>query len=260
MLSADGRFEIRLTRDPADIAAAQHLRYQVFYEEMTAEPSPEMRAAGRDFDRFDAICDHMLVIDRHRPEDSQIVGTYRMLQRADAEAHGGYYSSGEYGIASFVAGFGDRNACEIGRSCVHADYRNQRTIELLWRGLAHYYRDNNIERIFGCASFPSTNPDDIALPLSYLHHFHLAPPELRVRALPERYVEMNRIAKDDISALQAIKQVPPLIRAYLRLGGVCGEGAVIDQQFGTTDVFMVLAMENVPEKYHDYFERDDTPA
>jgi len=260
VLSADGRFEIRLTRDPADIAAAQRLRYQVFYEEMAAEPTPEMRTAGRDFDRFDAICDHMLVIDRERAEGQQIVGTYRMMQRADAEAHGGYYSSGEYDIDAFVARFGERNACEIGRSCVHADYRNQRTIELLWRGLAHYYRDNNIERIFGCASFAGTDPQALALPLSYLYHFHMAPPDLMVRALPDQYVKMDLISKDEISPRQAIKQVPPLIRAYLRLGGVCGDGAVIDRQFGTTDVFMVLAMENVPEKYHDYFERDDTPA
>lgn len=260
MLSADGRFEIRQTRDPADIEAAQRLRYHVFYEEMSAQPTPEMEKVRRDFDRFDAICDHMLVIDRERPEGQRIVGTYRMMQRADAEAHGGYYSSGEYDIDAFVAGFGDRNACEIGRSCVHADYRNQRTIELLWRGLALYYRDNNIERIFGCASFAGIEPDAIALPLSYLYHHHLAPPELRVRALPERFVAMDRVAKDEISPRQAIKQVPPLIRAYLRLGGVCGDGAVIDEQFGTTDVFMVLAMENVPEKYHDYFERDETPT
>ncbi len=256
MLSADGRYEIRITRDPADIAAAQRLRYHVFYEEMAAEPSPEMRDSRRDFDRFDSICDHLLVIDRDRPAGDQIVGTYRMLLRPDAESQGGYYSSSEFDIADFVGGFGGRNASEIGRSCVHADYRNQRIVELLWRGLAHYYRVNNVERIFGCASFPGTDPEALALPLSYLYHFHLAPPELRVRALPDRHVPMDRIAKDDISPRSAIKQVPALIRAYLRLGGVCGDGAVIDHQFGTTDVFMVLAMENVPEKYHDYFERD----
>jgi putative hemolysin len=258
VLSADGRFEIRLTRDPADIEAAQQLRYYVFYEEMSAEPTPEMRAVRRDMDRFDPICDHLLVLDRERPVGQQIVGTYRMLLQADAEAHGGYYSAGEYDVAAFVAGIGDRVTAEIGRSCVHADYRNQRIVELLWRGLAHYYRDNNVERIFGCASFQGTDPEALALPLSYLYHFHLAPPVLRARALPELHVPMDRIAKEEISARGAIKQVPPLIRAYLRLGGVCGDGAVIDHQFGTTDVFMVLAMENVPEKYHDYFERDTT--
>ena len=91
MLSADGRYEIRITRDPADIAAAQRLRYHVFYEEMAAEPSPEMRDSRRDFDRFDSICDHLLVIDRDRPAGDQIVGTYRMLLRPDAESQGGYY-------------------------------------------------------------------------------------------------------------------------------------------------------------------------
>ena len=258
MLSADGRFEIRVTRDPANIEAAQRLRYHVFYEEMSADPTAEMRAVRRDMDRFDSVCDHLLVLDSERPADQQIVGTYRMLLQVDAEKHGGFYSAGEYDIASFVAGFGDRIAAEIGRSCVHADYRNKRIVELLWRGLAHYYRDNSIERIFGCASFHGTDPEALALPLSYLYHYHLAPPELRVRALPELHVPMDRIAKEDISARGAIRQVPALLRAYLRLGGVCGDGAVIDHQFGTTDVFMVLAMENLPDKYHDYFERDST--
>ena len=187
---------------------------------MAAEPSPEMRDSRRDFDRFDSICDHLLVIDRDRHAGDQIVGTYLMLLRPDAESQGGYYSSSEFDIADFVGGFGGRNASEIGRSCVHADYRNQRIVELLWRGLAHYYRVNNVERIFGCASFPGTDPEALALPLSYLYHFHLAPPELRVRALPDRHVPMDRIAKDDISPRSAIKQVPALIRAYLRLGGV----------------------------------------
>ena len=256
MLSADGRFEIRVTRDQADVEAAQRLRYHVFYEEMSADPTSEMRSVRRDIDRFDLICDHLLVLDRERPAAQQIVGTYRMLLQVDAEANGGFYSAGEYDVAAFVSRFGDRIAAEIGRSCVHADYRNKRIVELLWRGLAHYYRDNKIERIFGCASFQGTDPAALALPLSYLYHYHLAPPELRARALPDLYVPMDRIAKEDISARGAIKQVPALIRAYLRAGGVCGDGAVIDHQFGTTDVFMVLAMENVPDKYHDYYERD----
>ena len=256
LLSADGRYEIRLTRDPADIAASQRLRYRVFYEEMSAVPTPAMAREHRDMDRFDEICEHLLVIDRTRAADDAVVGTYRMLRHEVALAHGGHYTADEYDITPLIASLGSHKACEIGRSCVHRDYRNNATIQLLWRGLAKYYADNNITRVFGCASLAGTDISRIALPLSYLYQEHTAPAECRVRALPERYQSMNLIPRDQIDVRQALREMPPLIRAYIRLGGWIGDGAVIDSQFSTTDVFVILYMENVPEKYHAHYERD----
>ncbi|MSO64335.1 MAG: GNAT family N-acetyltransferase [Alphaproteobacteria bacterium] len=228
---------------------------------MGAEPTPAMARVRLDFDQFDAICDHMLVIDHSCAADDAVIGTYRLL-RGDVAAQSGigFYSAGEYDISRMVARLGDHKACETGRSCVHREHRNNATIQFLWRGLARYFLDHEITRIFGCASFPGTHVESFALPLSYLYHHHLGAEDTRVRALDSLYQRMDWIAKDQIDARAAIKAVPPLIRAYLRLGGRCGDGAVIDRQFRTTDVFMVLFMEDVPERYHEFYEREVVAA
>jgi L-ornithine Nalpha-acyltransferase len=109
--------------------------------------------------------------------------------------------------------------------------------------------------MFGCASLPGIDPDALAVPLSYLRHHHLAPPELRARAVPERYIEMNRLPPDAYNRARALAAVPPLIKGYLRLGGFVGDGAVIDEQFNTTDVCIVVKTDLVTERYHRHYER-----
>ena len=255
VLSPDKRFEVRLANSKEEILLAQKLRFSVFYEEMGAKPNEDMIKYRKDFDKFDEYCDHMLVIDHKKETENPVVGAYRMLLDKIARENDGFYSSSEYNLKNLVDSIKDHKACEIGRSCVHINYRNNQTIQLLWKGLAHYYADNDLTRIFGCASFPGSDITNIKLPLSYLYHYHLAPDSLMVNAVEERYIDMNLMKKEDIDVRKAIKSIPPLIRAYLRLGGVCGDGAVIDYQFKTTDVFMILAMEDVPEKYREYFVR-----
>ena len=261
LFAAGGRFEIRLSRNPVDIAAAQRLRYQVFYDEMSAVPTPAMAAAERDFDHFDALCDHLLVYDHSRPAGQEVVGTYRLLRHEVADRHGGFYSASEYDIAPLVRKFGVAGGLmELGRSCVQRDYRTNATIQLLWRGIANYMSDHAITHMFGCASLPGTDPDRLALPLSYLWHHHLAPPDLRVRALPDRHVAMDRLGYDNVSLRAAIQALPPLVKAYLRLGAYVGDGAVVDPQFGTTDVFILLPVERIAPKYYAHFERDEACA
>jgi len=258
-LASDGRFEIRLTRDSADIDAAQALRYHVFYEEMDARPDAAMAESRRDADAFDAICDHLLVLDRQRPPGDQVVGTYRLLRREVAEANSGFYSASEYDIAPVLAAADSDGGglMELGRSCVLAAYRTNATIQMLWRGLSYYVFDHGIRLMFGCASLPGRDPDQLAVPLSYLHYNHLAPPHLRVRALPHLYAAMDRIPADRIDLRRALHALPPLIKAYLRLGCFIGDGAVVDQQFGTTDVFIILPIERVAPKYYAHFDREE---
>ena len=260
LVMAGNRFEISLTRDPREIALAQRLRYQVFYEEMQATPTPEMAAVRRDFDAFDDLCDHLLVYDRERPPLQQVVGTYRLLPQKVAEAHGGFYSATEYDLTPLLAKAkteADGVLLELGRSCVHAGYRTSATIQLLWRGIATYMADNAITTMFGCASFAGTDPDAHALALTYLYQHHLAPEDLRVRALPERHVSMNRLQGSSITPRAAIAALPPLIKAYLRLGAYIGDGAVIDHQFGTTDVFIALPVNRIAPKYYQHYDRED---
>ncbi|HTO40953.1 MAG TPA: GNAT family N-acyltransferase [Rhizomicrobium sp.] len=250
--------EVRLAQTTEEVEAAQRLRYRVFYEEMSATPTPEMRAQRRDFDRFDERCDHLLVVDRAiTDEDGQpsVVGTYRLMRDAEAVRAGGFYSAGEYDLTPMLKGLppGTRHL-ELGRSCILKEYRTKPgTMQLLWRGVMAYVARFDIDLMFGCASLAGTDADELAMPLSYLYHFHLLPPELRVRALPELFVEMNRLPKTAITPKEALRALPPLIKGYARAGALIGDGAVIDPQFGTTDVFIYLPVENIDRRYRSRF-------
>ncbi|MGQ0583737.1 MAG: GNAT family N-acetyltransferase [Reyranella sp.] len=249
-----GDFEVRLAQTAAEIDGAQALRYRVFYDEMKARPTPEMARLRRDFDGFDPACDHLLVLDRRRGEGAQgIVGTYRLIRRPAAAKIGRFYSAAEYDIAPLINYPGE--ILELGRSCIEKDARNTATMQMLWRGIALYAFHYNIQVMFGCASFPGTDPSQHALPFSYLYHHHLAPPEIRVRALDSRYVRMDTLAPGSYDERKAMARVPPLIKGYLRLGGFVGNGAVIDAQFNTTDVCIIVKTELVTEKYIRHYER-----
>jgi putative hemolysin len=144
---------------------------------------------------------------------------------------------------------------ELGRSCVDPAYRARAVMPLLWSGIATYVFHYDIELMFGCASLPGIDPDQLAVPLSYLYHHRLAPPELRARALPERYVDMRRLPPESIDAERTLGTLPPLIKGYLRLGGFVGDGAVIDHQFNTTDVCVVVKTDLVAAKYSRHYVR-----
>jgi putative hemolysin len=247
---------LRLAETEEEVAAAQALRYRVFYEEMSAKVTSVMAAAKRDFDVFDDYCDHMVVFDDARGAGPEaIIGTYRVMRRDAAKRCGRFYTTGEFNIANLLAFPGE--VMELGRSCIKADHRNGATMQLLWRGIADYVMAHDVGLMFGCASLPGTEPATLAAPLSYLYHHHLAPPALRARALPERYVAMNVIPLGDISPRTALHMLPPLLKGYLRLGGFVGEGAVIDHDFGSTDVCVVVKTQSVTDRYFRHYTRDD---
>ncbi|MEQ8193716.1 MAG: GNAT family N-acyltransferase [Rhodospirillales bacterium] len=252
-------FEVRLAETHNDVDAAQALRYQVFYEEMGAVPSLEARRLRRDCDRFDPICDHLLVIDRKRSNGKPfVVGNYRLLTRAAAKRNGGFYSAQEFDLTNLLNH--PDESVELGRSCVHPEYRGRGVMPLLWRGLADYVKERNIKIFFGCGSFPGTDPRDIDTALSYLHHFHLAPRSLRPRALNERYVDMRAVPAAHLDQSTAIQELPPLIKGYLRVGGFVGDGAVVDHQFKTTDVCIIVKTDQLTAKYHRHFKPSGTPS
>jgi putative hemolysin len=249
-----GNLEVRLAESTAEVNAAQKLRYRVFYEEMLARPTPEMAAQRRDYDMFDQLCDHLLVIDHNIGAGAGgVVGTYRLIRRAAAARAGSFYSSDEYDISRIEEYPGE--VLELGRSCVDPAYRSRGTMQLLWRGIAAYSAHYDIKLMFGCASLPGTDPKALALPLSYLYYHHLAPPALRPVALPHRYVEMAMMDEHEIDPRRGINEVPPLVKGYLRLGGFVGEGAVVDHQFNTTDVSIVVKTDLITDKYLRHYER-----
>ena len=245
---------VRLAQSPAEIEAAQILRYRVFYEEYAAKPTPEMAKLKRDFDAFDPYADHLIVINETAAGPTpRIVGTYRLLSRDVAEKYGQFYTSNEYDIGSILNS--GAKVLELGRSCVMPEFRTRPVLQMLWQGIADYVLEHNVQMLFGCASFPGTNPQALARPLSYLHHYHMAPPELRPKALPERYINMNMIPKEDLNPKEILSELPPLIKGYLRIGSLIGDGAVVDEQFGTTDVCIMLHTEIVANHYKKHYER-----
>ncbi len=250
-----GNLEVRLARCAADIRACQRLRYEVFYEEMAAQPVGDMCAKRLDYDRFDSVADHLMVLDRSGPAARRnVIGTYRLIRRDVAEAGGGFYTAGEYDIAPMLERAGaDVNFLELGRSCVHKDHRNRPTINMLWHGIGHYIAAHDIDVMFGCASFPGVDPEAFAQPLSFLHHNLQAPEDYSVRALSDRFVDMNMLPESGVDERAALRQMPPLIRGYMRSGCVFGNGAVIDPQFSTVDVFVMLLMKDVEERYFHRF-------
>ena len=255
--------EVRLAASSAEIDAAQALRYRVFYEEMGAHPTAREAIDRRDRDCFDDHCDHLLIIDHERGGTGDtVVATYRLLRRSQAARHGGFYTATEFDIAPLLAY--PSEILELGRSCVEPTYRTGAIMQLMWRGIADYVLRHDIKLMFGCASLAGTDVARLRPALAYLHQHHLAPPFIRARALAGRYVGMDLLPPDKIDTEAVVAQVyaraavaalPPLVKGYLRVGGFVGDGAVIDHQFGTTDVCIVVVTDGVTDKYFNHFLR-----
>ena len=231
-------FEVRLAAGAEDVRAAQRLRYQVFVEELGGDGPLVDHQARLEIDRFDAYQEHLLLIDHAVPEGPAVVGSYRLMTETGARRAGAYYSEGEYELEPLRAS--GRRLLELGRTCLDPAYRGGGAMYHLWRGLADYVGDNEVEVLFGVASFHGTDTAALAQPLSHLHYHHRAPDGLRVRARGPHAVGMDLLPPHLIDRRAALLQTPALIKAYLRLGGMVGEGAWVDHAFNTTDVCLVM--------------------
>jgi putative hemolysin len=249
ILEKAGPFEIRLASSPRELRHAQKLRYSIFYREGGAIASQTAGRLRRDMCPFDAICDHLLVTDTK----AKIVGTYRLLRRDVAEAHHGFYSQGEFDMRDLLARHPGTRFLELGRSCVHAQYRSKRVIELLWRGLWLYAKQHRIDALIGCASLPGTDLDALRLPLSFLYHYAQASEEWQVSPWPEGETDFTPLPKEETDMRRGLIALPPLLKAYLRTGARFSRSAVIDRQFGTTDVFTIMPMTDIEERYLSHF-------
>jgi putative hemolysin len=258
VLGRRGDLEVRLARGPLDLWKAQRLRFKVFYQEMAARPSAKHLMLRYDADRYDPICDHLLVIDhaavnargQRRPK---VVGTYRLLRQDIADRHGGFYTQGEFDIAPLIAANPGQRFLELGRSCVLAPYRDKRTVELLWHGIWAYVRHHRIDVMIGCASFEGAEADRHRLALSFLHGAARAEGAWAVRAHPHLAVPMNRLPASAVDPRIALRSLPPLIKGYLKIGARFGEEAVLDRQFNTTDVLVILPVSAIDPRYVAYY-------
>lgn len=244
--------KVRLARNDKEIRAAQRLRYPFFKNDHTnAAPDHEQV----DQDKFDPIADHLIVVNTAIEDGPEgIVGTYRLIRQDIAESHGGFYTSEEFDISALVES--GTKCLELGRSCVLEKYRIKPVIQKLWDGISQYVTENQIGFLFGCGSFAgTTNVEDISKQLAYLHHYHLAPSEIRPKALPQRYVDMNLHEPDELNKRAVFSSLPPLLKGYLRIGAFIGDGAVIDHDLNMIDVCIVLDTDFVAQRYKSHYEK-----
>lgn len=246
-----GDLTLRLAETEADIYAAQRLRYRIFCEEMGAGANLAVQQQKRDFDQFDDVCHHLLVIDNNRVGDARVVGTYRILTRTNMGKIGNFYTETEYNVDKLKATSGE--IMELGRSCVEQQYRTRSVIQMLWQGIGAFIAAKEVKFMFGCASFHGVNIKEHAHAISYLYHYHMAPEEFRPVALPAHYNNMNLMPKEEVVPRAAINALPPLIKGYLRLNGCVGDGAVLDYPFNTCDVSIVLQTSALQQRYADRY-------
>ncbi len=255
MIPENSPFRIRLAESEADRLAAERLRYQVFVEELGGD-GPLVDHVGRfERDEFDDVTDHLILTDTRRSEAAleHVVAVYRLFPGERAASFGRFYCDGEYDLGKLRAC--GRKLLELGRSCVHADYRTGSAMFLMWNGLSEYVLERDIEVMFGVASFHGTDVEALKVPLSWLHHHHLAPDALRVRVLADHFQPMDLLPPDALDKRAALSAMPALMKAYLRLGGFVGEGAFIDHAFNTTDVMLLMDTAAMSEKHKGFYVR-----
>lgn len=216
--------------------AAQRLRYEVFVQELGGGGASVDHEAGLERDQFDPYYDHLLLIDKAR--EDQVVGVYRMMPSDRAEAGKGFYTAAEYDLGLLMSS--GRKILELGRSCLHKDYRGGAAMFHLWDALTEYVHARDIDILFGVASFHGTDVTSLAQPLSYLYHTHLAPEAIRIRTVEAHYQKMDLLPEDQVNRKTAVLAMPALIKAYLRLGGFVGDGAFVDHAFNTTDICLLM--------------------
>lgn len=255
-----GPFSVRLACDARDLAAAQRLRYQVFVDELGADGPLVDHAARLECDAFDDVFDHLVLIDERRDAAAldDVVGVYRLLPGAKLTEGQRFYSEDEFDLTALRRS--GKALLELGRSCVHPDYRGGGAMLHLWNSLAEYVLARGIDVMFGAASFHGTDVQALAQPLAYLHHTHLAPEALRVRAVGGGAQRMDLVDKAALDRKAAMAGTPALIKAYLRLGGFVGDGAYIDRDFNTVDVCLVMDTALMSARHRQFYQRQNGGA
>jgi L-ornithine Nalpha-acyltransferase len=252
---------VRLALTPEDVRAAQRLRYQVFYEELGAVADVEAQSSRFDIDRFDGFCDHLLVIKDGASDTGHgtavvggnLVGTYRLLRQDVAERNGGFYTESEFDLEPLLRRHKDLKFLEVGRSCVAEGFRDKPVAELLWQGIWNYVRHYKLDVMLGCASLAGVDADLMSNELTFLSQVSPAPLEWQVAAVPTRRIAMRRKPMCDVNQKAVLKSLPTLVKAYLRLGCYIGDGAVIDHQFNTTDILIVLPVSAINPRYFNHY-------
>ena len=229
---------VSFARSREDVRAAQRLRHRVFIEELGARIGARLSNVERD--RYDPFCEHLIVRDHAIGE---VIGTYRLLTPERAARLGTFIAGSEFDLAPLEALRG--SLAELGRACIHRDYRSGAAIMLLWSGIAAFIRAQGVRYLFGCASIGMEDGGVNALAVyAAVSSHHLAPVQYRV---------IPRTPLAHIAGECARARIPALLKGYLRLGAwVCGEPAS-DPEFNTADLLVLLSLERLEARYARHF-------
>lgn len=232
------QLRVELAVTPQDVYASQRLRYDIFAKEQGAQL--ESAAEGIDRDHYDEYCHHLLV---RRTDNNEVVGSTRILTTPNARRAGSFYSENEFDLRDLFPQL-KGNAIEIGRTCIHPDFRNGAGIGMLWLGLAQFMEMHKVDFMFGCASISmSDGGAQASAIMQEVRANYLAPETLRVRPLV-RLLPTQPATK---------VAMPPLLKAYLKLGAWVAGGPCLDPDFNVADIFILLDVNNLNTRYHRHF-------
>ena len=249
-----GDFVIKLANKKSELKKAQALRYSVFYKEKKAKPTFSKKMMRLDYDKTDKFADHLIVIDKKRKGiKNKIVGTYRLIRGDVALSFGGFYTSSEFDLTNILNSYQHKQILELGRSCVHKDYRNGTIMNLLWKAIAEYIKLYDIKVLLGCASFPGTNIHEYSKELSYLRSNFSLPEKISVKSLLNNNYPFYNEGNINESGLRSFAKLPPLIKGYLRVGGRVSDSFFVDYDFNTIDLCVVVQTNKIDGKYKKKF-------
>jgi len=243
-------YTIKLAENQEEIEAGLHLRYKVYCQEIGAVILDKYLEKEIEFDDLDQYCDHLILIDNSVEGQlkDKVVGYYRLIQKEAADKVGGFYSTHEFDISDFLNNYKGK-VLELGRTCVLPKYRNSATMNLLWKGVAKYIEENNIDAMFGCVSAPGLDCSAYKEGFSFLYHNY----SLDYSITAKDGVSMNMMKNEDIDPKQAIKNLPPLIKGYLKVNAKFGQEAFVDYDYNLTDIFVMADIKNADEKYKKHY-------
>ena len=249
-----GDFVIKLANKKSELKKAQALRYSVFYKEKKAKPTFKKKMMRLDYDKIDKFADHLIVIDKKRKDiKNKIVGTYRLTRGDVALSFGGFYTSSEFDLTNILNTYKHKEILELGRSCVHKDYRNGTIVSLLWKAIAEYIKLHDITVLLGCASFPGTDIQEYSKELSYLRNNFCLPDKISIKSLFNNNYPYHNRNNTNESNLKIFAKLPPLIKGYLRVGGRVSDSFFVDYDFNTIDFCVVVQTVNIDDKYRNKF-------
>ena len=241
-------YSIKLAETKSELKQAQALRYSVFYKEKKAKPTFTKKIIKLDYDKIDKYADHLIVLDKKNTKN-KIVGTYRLIRGDVAKLFGGYYSSSEFNLVNITNNYKDKNILELGRSCVHQDYRNGSIMNLLWKAIAEYVKLYDIKILLGCASFSGIEPTKYSDELSYLRKNFCLPEHLSVESFDKNIYPVYKLKENNSNQLRIFAKLPPLLKGYLRIGGKVSHNFYVDHNFNTIDLCVVVNTSDIDEKY-----------